>query len=251
MTETICPLCSNTGWIFYEDEDGYRFQKECSCGLLTRQRTESKLRFANLPDSFKDKRLKNFSLTAYRKPESLNCMKTSCKAIKYYFDNFDRMKELGNGLYLFSSTKGSGKTHMAACIANELIYEHHISVKFATSMQILDEIKRTYGNSGHGEYAESKLLDALVTIDVLIVDDFGTEKVRDWANEKFYSIINGRYVDKKITIFTSNMNLNDLSYDDRITNRIKERCYMIPFPEESVREHIAESLVNEIKEVMK
>lgn len=247
MTETICPLCHDTGWQMYVDEKGCWFQRECKCGILEKKKLESQLRFANLPETFKDKRLKSFSLNSYQKPESKNCLISSCKAIKHYLDNFDRMKELGNGLYLFSITKGSGKTHMAACIANELIYEKHISVKFSTSMQILDEIKNTYGNRDNSGYTENKLLDALVTAPVLLIDDFGAEKVRDWANEKFYSIINGRYVEKKITIFTSNMNLNDLSYDDRITNRIKERCYLIPFPEESIRDGIAEKLAEEMK----
>ena len=43
-----------------------------------------------------------------------------------------------------------------------------------------------------------------------------------------------------MTIFTSNESLETLQYDDRITNRIKERTYQITFPEESVRDHIAE-----------
>ena len=58
--------------------------------------------------------------------------------------------------------------------------------------------------------------------------------------ERFYSIINGRYQDKLITMYTSNLSLDDLRYDDRITNRIKERTFQLPFPEESVRELIAE-----------
>ena len=41
-------------------------------------------------------------------------------------------------------------------------------------------------------------------------------------------------------MYTSNLSLQDLKYDDRITNRIKERTFQLPFPEESVRELIAE-----------
>ena len=36
-------------------------------------------------------------------------------------------------------------------------------------------------------------------------------------------------------MYTSNLSLDDLRYDDRITNRIKERTFQLPFPEESVR----------------
>ena len=61
-------------------------------------------------------------------------------------------------------------------------------------------------------------------------------------NEKYYEIIDGRYTSRKITIFTSNYCISRLNYDERITNRILERSLEIPFPEESVREHIAETM---------
>jgi DNA replication protein DnaC len=204
----------------------------------------NRLKFANLPDGLKDVRLNSFTISAYKDDKSRQTIRNSCNAIKYWLDNFDNMKERGMGLYLFSLAKGSGKTRMAASIANELINEKKVMVKFATSMQIIDEIKSSW-NKEHG-VSESKLLDQLVTTEVLVIDDFGTERATDWTGEKFYSIINGRYADKKITIFTSNMSLTDLKYDDRITNRIKERNYLIPFPEESVRDHIAEKNRTEI-----
>lgn len=86
----------------------------------------------------------------------------------------------------------------------------------------------------------------LTYADILIIDDFGAESGKDWINEKFYGIINGRYVDKKTTIFTSNYPISQLKYDDRITNRILERSLEIPFPEESVREHIADAMKQEL-----
>ena len=64
--------------------------------------------------------------------------------------------------------------------------------------------------------------------------------------------INERYINRRVTIFTSNESLDSLRYDDRITNRIKERTYQIAFPEESVRDHIAERHQEEmIEKVMR
>ena len=83
-------------------------------------------------------------------------------------------------------------------------------------------------------------MDALSTAEVLIIDDFGVESQAAWINDKLYQIINERYINRKVTIFTSNEPLESLQYDDRITNRIKERTYQIAFPEESVRDHLAE-----------
>lgn len=244
--KSVCSKCNGTGLIFYEDENGYRFQRECECGLIENERMASRLRFANLPEIYRTVRLKDTKTDCFRNPDERKRFSTACKMVKYYLDHFDDMHEKGMGLYMFSKTKGSGKTRMMAGIANELMHERNIKVKFATSMQILDEIKATWDKSSGEFTSEHSLLDALVTTDVLAIDDFGTEKTRDWVSEKFYSIINGRYIDGKVTLFTSNMSLSDLKYDDRITNRIKERTYEIPFPEESVREFISENNLNDL-----
>ena len=111
-------------------------------------------------------------------------------------------------------------------------------------MQILNEIKSSWGKDNN--MSESRLLDDLANTEILIIDDFGTEQVKDWISERFYQIINSRYVDKKVTIFTSNLPLDELQYDERITNRIKERTFRIPFPEESVRDIIAEKNMKEL-----
>lgn len=205
---------------------------------------DGRLSFANIPESFKDMQISNFDTNIYKDAESHKRASVAVKAINYWLNEFGSMKERGMGLYLHSNAKGSGKTRMAASIANELIRKKGIQVKFATSLQILQEIKESWNNSS--EYSENTLLRHLAMAAVLIIDDFGTEQARDWIGEKFYQIINGRYIDKKITIFTSNLSLDSLNYDDRITNRIKERVYQIPFPEESVRDIIARNNLNEL-----
>jgi len=53
-------------------------------------------------------------------------------------------------------------------------------------------------------------------------------------------------MDKKVTIYTSNSGIESLGYDDRIVNRIKERSFVLPFPEESVRDRISKENMNEL-----
>lgn len=243
-----CPMCSNTGWT-QTIRDGATFCRECSCGIRKRQIMQNRISFASIPESFRSVKLDNFNIDAYVKHESLKRIKIVVDAVRYWLFNLEQMKIDGMGLYFYSTTKGSGKTRMAASIANELIVEHGMHVKFATSMQIINEIKSTW--DGHSKLRESELLNFLTSAEVLIIDDFGTEKFADWIGDRFYHIINERYVDKRITIITSNNRLEDLAYDSRIINRILERTYRIPFPEESVRESIAkrnmESLIKGMK----
>lgn len=230
-------------------ENGVEIAKECEC--RERMIKNNRLKFANIPPAFKEMSLDNFNYLVYESEKSKSLIDTSRKSIMYYLKNFESMKEKGLGLYIYSETKGSGKTRMVASIANKLLENHQ--VKFAVSSDILKEIKATYNKDS--EYTESQLVDALKTCEILIVDDFGVEKMTDWVNEQFYTIINYRYVNKKVTIFTSNDSLETLEYNSRITNRILERTFQIQFPNESVREKISKqnniNLIKKIKEDFK
>lgn len=237
-----CPVCNGTGWEEYT-KDGYVFVRECKCGIRQQKIMNGKLSFANIPEAFAGVRLESFNEEAYEDAKSRGKAAMAVKAVKYWYSEFEEMNERGMGLYLYSETKGSGKTRMAVSISNELIHEKRIPVKFATSLQILNAIKKSWDKNGE---SEGELLDYLSSTDVLIIDDFGTEQVKDWIGERFYQIINARYIDKKVTIYTSNVRLDDLQYDDRITNRIKERTFLIPFPEESVRNIIAKQNMSEL-----
>ena len=234
--EYKCPICKDTGFELYEDEKGYSCARECKCGLRKREVMNNKLKFAALPSAFVGTNLDNFKTDIYKLDESVKIINTDMKAVRYWLSNYDMMKQSGIGLYFYSQTKGSGKTRLAVSIANELIEKKNVSVKFTTSIQLIDEIKATW-DKGY-EFTEHQLLEDLSNAEVLIIDDFGAELAKPWIMERFYQVINNRYISNRITIFTSNMNIDSLEYDDRITNRIKERSYTLAFPEESIREQI-------------
>lgn len=241
----VCRLCGGDEWILTRDENGISHAAPCSCrekAIMSRR-----LRFAEIPEAFRGMTLQTFRNDVYRKPESRNQISATCRIVKKYLEEFESKKAAGMGLYIWSRTKGSGKTRMAAGIANELLKKY--SVKFAVSMAILQEIRNSWRKDS--EYSESRLLEALSTAEILVIDDFGAEAPADWINDRFYQIINERYMNRKVTIFTSNDPLDRLRYDDRITDRINERVYKVQFPEESVREHIAEKGQAELLQKMK
>lgn len=245
MDSNVCPICKGTGFEFYEDDQGRPFTRECSCGIRQKQIMKSRIEFANVPYGFKEMRLTNFREDIYEAPESRIIVEKNLKAANWWMDNFEDMKKFGKGFYLYSPTKGCGKTRFAISLANELIETKNCSVKFATSIQIINELKATWNKSY--EYTEQQLLEELARAEVLIIDDFDTETPKEWIEERLYQIINTRYMNNLITIFTSNTALEDTSYDERIRNRILEKSFRLVFPNESIREQLGKSNQEQLK----
>lgn len=121
-----------------------------------------------------------------------------------------KVLEHGMGIYLHGDT-GTGKTHITACMANELLKKNH-SVLFTNFFEISKAIKGTFGKSNE---TENDYINRLANIDFLFIDDLGTERVQNsegdlWMQEKIFDVLNRRYNNNKPTIFTSNHNLSEL-----------------------------------------
>ena len=241
-----CRKCHDTGWEFFRNEDGYECCLECSCGLLKREALAHKLAFATIPKEFEGQTVDNFRTDIYSTDYNRELAEMAKVIASRYVEQFSEIQETGKGLYFYSPTKGSGKTRLAVSIANDLIPNQNIGAKFATTIQILDQIKATWGGDYKNEETEQKLIHEIVSVPVLVIDDIGVEGVKDWINERFYNILNGRMIEKRVTIFTSNCRMEELNFDDRIINRIVKMALPVQFPDESIRTVIARKENNEL-----
>lgn len=106
-------------------------------------------------------------------------------------------------LYIYGAP-GTGKTFLAAVMAQELLKQGK-SVIFTDTPSLLDEMKSTFDRESESTL-ESVMLK-LSKVDVLVLDDLGTETPTEWAVERLYLIVNARYNAQKMLIVTSNYDL--------------------------------------------
>ena len=244
-----CPLCGNTGLVkrcfdeFGEERFGDDMKKEgsydyfypCKCVSLSDDKIKQNNRnFAGIPLLYKNADFTNFDTQIYAGIKSKENATSALNDAKAFVSHFDEYERLGMGLYIYSDTRGCGKSRLASSIGNELI-KNSVRVKYESANQILSEIQRTWNDKS---VSEASALEKYTKPRVLIVDDLGARSGQDWIDEKFLMIIDSRYQSKKVTVFTSNYDIERLPFKDtRIIDRLTdiERFHPVVMPNESVR----------------
>jgi DNA replication protein DnaC len=117
---------------------------------------------------------------------------------------------------------GTGKTGLAVALLRGYVEQEGEPALFTTVPDLLDRIRRSYG--GTADEPERKLLDHAKTVPFLVLDDLGAERVTDWVAERLFVIINARHDEDLPTIFTSNLDPEELGghLGERTTWRIVE-----------------------------
>lgn len=203
-----------------EDANGYKFL--LSVHNVTKQESEFRKVRAMIPYEFLNVTPKDFDWRKYKTDV------TDAKGmVNKYIVNYMQFREKGMGLYIYSGTKGSGKTMLSCCLINEITKRNAGSVKFVNVLDFLEMTKKSYGGDEE--------VNAIYQASLLVLDDIGVQMSKEWVDTVLYRLINERYVKRLPTIYTSNIPLERLRIDDRIIDRIESTTYQVELPEESIR----------------
>lgn len=161
------------------------------------------------------------------------------KIVNAFVQNFEAFRREGRGLYLYSQMKGSGKTMIACSVANEILKRLDVSVKFINEADYIEVVKAKDDGSRQRQ-------KAIFEAGLLILDDIGTQDAgRDWVETALFRLIDRRYTNHLPTIFTSNVKIEDLKMDSRISDRIYAVSVPVIMPEVNVRNQIADKHTKE------
>ena len=86
--ECECPICHGTGWELFKNDEGLEEAIPCRCGLREKEIQDSKLRFATIPETYKDFRLKDWNISHYS-GNNRERAREIARNIKIYLDNLE------------------------------------------------------------------------------------------------------------------------------------------------------------------
>lgn len=213
-----CNLCKDTGYL----TEGF---KTIKCNCLKQKIFDLEYNKSNITN-LSDQNFSTFKSTVYSNIVDKNKYNSDIsprdnielirKICINFIENFDNKNEKN---LLFTGNTGLGKTFLSSCIANEILKKGK-TVLYQTAPVMFDTIiDYRFGKN------TSNIYNNLLDVDLLIIDDLGTESMNSMKFSELFNIINTRLLNQNNhctkTIISTNLNLQNLfhSYDERIISR--------------------------------
>ena len=224
-----CPLCRDTGW--HDDavcsclERLYKLEQTKDLSPLLRHGAESF-------DAF---RLDYYSPVApgegLRAPrDQMRTVLAVCRAWAAGFgDNSPNL--------LFTGAPGLGKTFLSAAVARA-VAEKGAGVAYDTVSGLLAAFEREKFSRDSDEQADAaSRVRQLMSCDLLILDDLGTEMPTSFSQSALYALLDGRLRAGKKTIISTNLNADAIAerYGAAMASRLRGEYEWLEFLGRDIR----------------
>ena len=196
-SEVKCPSCFS----------GRMSITDSRCVDCSRNRNLEK---AGIPKKYWESSLENLTINPYNKDIISFCNENMLKG------------KTKPSLFLYGPC-GTGKTHIAVASVRDLVDRRN--VLFTTVPQLLLNIRSTF-DSNSQKITEQRIINMYGSCGMLVLDDFGAEKISDWSRQIVGQIVHERDSNSRPMIITSNMSITEVSkqMDKRIASRIAGSC---------------------------
>ena len=223
-----CKICKDTGFIG---------AKPCSCfkqGLIDIAYEQSNLKHILNKENFN-----SFSLKYYSQ-------KSDPKTGLSPYDNMLKIKQICVGLIekfdiekenlLLTGQTGLGKTFLCNCIAKELL-DSGYTVLYFTAPQLFKLFEESRFHREDMQDESKDILSTLFDVDLLIIDDLGTESISTITISDLFNVVNSRYLNQTSTIISTNLTFGQMQerYSERVVSRIIGQYTLLKFFGEDIR----------------
>lgn len=225
-----CPFCQDRGYI--------RPGELCVCAR--REGGRKVAAQSGLSPLQRSQTFESFELKWYDKPEAAAEIAGAVRS----FGEKLAAGEYGGNLFLYGPV-GNGKTHLASAAAN-LVLAAGRNVIYRRVGTLVEEIRdELYGGGEKG--GERPFFQSLLAADLLILEDLGTERLTDFAEEQLAILIDERINRQRSWLLTSNLVGDAFTgrYDPRLVDRVMGEARRLYFRETSVRHKKAQYLALE------
>lgn len=213
--EHFCPLCQDTGYV-----DG----KKCQCFL--KLQGELLYRQSRMGAVLERENFSKFQLERFDNIEKLGqcgnkTLREYMKEIRDYLTNYCEEYPKNNRSILFTGSTGTGKTYFLHSIAKALL-DRGVSVLYFTATGLFEYFSKRMREEDTEDYIEE--------VDVILIDDLGTEFSNSFTTSRFFALLNQRILDRKTMLISTNLNFKELRemYSDRVVSRFMSDYEIIP-----------------------
>jgi len=194
--EQACPLgvCDGSGWILGPED----VARPCECRAQRLRKGRARGVASAIPARYRG--------VSFDRPPVADMARDMTsrhvvQAARDFCENLDPNLEQGNGLWLMGDT-GTGKTTLGMLVASQALAAGKTVAVYFTP-KLLNRIRQTFQESD-SENAYTTFFEQVTSVDLLYIDDLGSERHTDWVVEQLYAVINERYENRRSVLVTSN-----------------------------------------------